>query len=496
MVKMLQELLDLLPDAEVQGAIDLTITGIADDSRRVGQGTLFICLSGHKTDGHQYIQQACQSGAAAVLVERDVSPPPGITVIKVTDTRKAMQVLTPFFYDYPSRSMRFIGVTGTNGKTTTTHLIRSILLQAGYRVGLIGTIHVLIDEQVRPVRNTTPDVVELQEILADMAAAGINYVVMEVSSHALALDRVAGCEFDVAVFTNLTQDHLDFHSTLDQYLQAKAKLFSGLGSDQPAKTGKYAIINTDDPAAGNFIASCHCPVISYGAKGQGEVQANDITVRADGVSFTVAGIFGSMPLKLKITGLFNVYNVLAAICAVAVEGIEPRLIKQALESFQTVPGRFELVDEGQPFAVIVDYAHTPDGLENILKTATQFAEGRIIVVFGCGGDRDKTKRPLMGRLACQYGDIILATSDNPRTEDPLAILQDIEAGIQDALIPGKHYEVIPDRRSAIAKAVQLAHPHDIIIIAGKGHETYQILKDKTIPFDDREIARSIIKEMR
>ena len=496
MVKMLQELLDLLPDAEVQGAVDLTITGIADDSRRVGQGTLFICLSGHKTDGHQYIQQAYQSGAAAVLVERDVSPPMGITVVKVTDTRKAMQVLTPFFYDYPSRSMRFIGVTGTNGKTTTTHLIRSILLQAGYGVGLIGTIHVLINDQVRPVRNTTPDVVELQEILADMAAAGVNYVVMEVSSHALALDRIAGCEFDVAVFTNLTQDHLDFHGTLDQYLQAKAKLFSSLGSGQSAKTGKYAIINTDDPAAGKFIASSHCPVISYGAKGQGEVQASDITVRADGVSFTVAGTFGSMALNLKITGLFNVYNVLAAICTAAVEGIEARLIRQALESFQTVPGRFELVDEGQPFAVIVDYAHTPDGLENILKTASQFAEKRIIVVFGCGGDRDKTKRPLMGRLACQYGDIVLATSDNPRTEDPLAILQDIEAGIQDALIPGKYYEVIPDRRSAIAKAVQLANPHDIIIIAGKGHETYQILKDKTIPFDDREIARSIIKEMK
>ncbi len=496
MAKFLQELLFLLPAAEIHGSTDGLIEGITDDSRRVKPGMMFVCFSGHKVDGHQYIQQAYESGATAVLVEKSGVFPPGLTVIKVLDTRKAVQLLIPFFYDYPSRAMRLIGVTGTNGKTTTTHLIRAVLLQAGFKVGLIGTIHALIGDQVRVVRNTTPDVVEMQEMLAEMAASGIEYVVMEVSSHALELERIAGCEFDTAVFTNLSQDHLDFHGSMDNYLQAKMKLFTGLNNSQSVKLSKYAIINIDDQSALTLITECSCSVISYGAKGQGELQAYDIAVRADGAHFAVTGTFGNMVLNMKITGLFNVYNTLAAIGAALAEKIDPLLIQQALESFQTVPGRFELVDEGQPFTVIVDYAHTPDGLENILKTAKEFAKRRIIIVFGCGGDRDKTKRPLMGRVACRYGDVVIATSDNPRSEDPMAILKDIEIGIKEALTDKKQYEVIPDRRCAIKQAIQIANPDDIIIIAGKGHETYQILKDKTIPFDDSEIARSLIEEMR
>lgn len=494
MAQKLNDMLTLLPNVQVQGASDIVIDAITADSRKAGPGTLFVCLDGHRVDGHNFIYQAYSLGAVAVVLEKDVPVPSGMTVVRVQNTRQAMQLITPFFYDYPSRKMRMIGVTGTNGKTTTTHLIRDILTKAGYKVGLVGTIHVLIGETVLPAQNTTPDVAELQGLLQEMVTAGVDYVVMEVSSHALELGRTVGCEFDTAVFTNLTQDHLDFHGTFDNYLQAKTKLFNNLGV-QAIKSGKHAVINVDDAVASQLKQQSPCSVISYGAKGQGDIIASDINVKADGVRFTITGDFGTMELALKITGLFNVYNAMAAFGAATAEGIDPATIGQALASFRTVPGRFELVDEGQSFAVIVDYAHTADGLENILKTARQFAEKRMIVVFGCGGDRDKTKRPIMGRLACQYGDIILVTSDNPRTEDPIAILRDVEAGILEAVTAGKQYEIIVDRREAIAKAIGMAQPQDIVIIAGKGHETYQILKDKTIPFDDREVARLVIKEL-
>ena len=496
MSKNLTELLALLPGAQVSGEAAQKIEGITADSRKVAPGTLFVCLPGARVDGHNFIAQAHKLGAVAAVVEKDVSAPAGMTLIKVADSREAMQAVVPFFYDYPGRKMRMIGVTGTNGKTTTTHLIRSIFMEAGYKVGLIGTIHILIGDRMLPVQNTTPDVVDLQSTLAKMADEGIDYVIMEVSSHALELGRTAGCEFDVGVFTNLTQDHLDFHITFDKYRDAKAKLFRQLGNGLSVKEGKHAVINTDDASAQALIDNCSCPVLTYGTSETDTIKAQDITIKADGARFTVHGPFGLMPLQLKITGMFNVYNTLAAIGTALAEGISASLVKKALEEFRTVAGRFELVDEGQPFAVIVDYAHTPDGLENILKTAQQFAEKRIIVVFGCGGDRDKTKRPIMGRLAAQYGDVIIATSDNPRTEDPVAILADIEAGIRQGLKDGKGYEVIIDRKQAIAKALQLAEPQDIVIIAGKGHETYQILKDKTIDFDDREVARSVIREMR
>jgi UDP-N-acetylmuramyl-tripeptide synthetase len=496
MAKNLFELLALLPKAQVLGEAGKKIESITADSRKVGPGTLFVCLAGARVDGHDFIDQAHNLGAVAVVVEKDIPVPAGMTVIRVVDSREAMQKIVPFFYDYPGRKMRMIGVTGTNGKTTTTHLIRSIFMQAGYKVGLIGTIHILIGDRMLPVQNTTPDVVDLQSTLAEMAAEDVDYVIMEVSSHALELGRTAGCEFDVGVFTNLTQDHLDFHITFDKYRDAKAKLFCQLGDTQAVKQGKHAIINMDDASAAALLQQCSCPVITYGTDESSTIRAQEMIIKAAGAQFTVNGPFGLMPLQLKITGMFNVYNALAAISAAWAEGIESSLIQKALEEFLTVPGRFELVDEGQPYAVIVDYAHTPDGLENILKTAQQFAERRIIVVFGCGGDRDKTKRPIMGRLAALYGDVIIATSDNPRTEDPVAILADVEAGIRQGLANGKGYEVIVDRKQAIAKALQVAEPRDIVIIAGKGHETYQILKDKTIDFDDRQVARSIIREMR
>lgn len=495
MSKKLEELLALLPEAEVQGNANLLVSAIAHDSRKVVPDSLFVCLSGNKVDGHNYISQARECGAVAVLVEKDVECK-GLTVIKVPDTREAMRKIAPSFYDYPGRKLRMIGVTGTNGKTTTTYLIREILRKAGYKVGVIGTIQILIEDLVLPINNTTPDVIDLQAVLAEMLHSGIEYVVMEVSSHALALDRVAGCEFDVGVFTNMTRDHLDFHGSFENYAEAKAELFRMLGAKGGAKTGKSAVINTDDPIAEVMLAKSDCSKITYGVKSKADFSAENVEIKPMGAEFTVVTPSEKVSLQLGITGMFNVYNVLGAIGATAAEGIGMPIIKNALESFKSVPGRFELVDAGQPFSVIVDYAHTPDGLENILRTAREFAKHKIIVVFGCGGDRDRTKRPIMGKLAAQYADIVIATSDNPRTENPDIILAEIEAGINDNISEEKIYKKISDRRQAINTAINLAQKDDIVIIAGKGHETYQILKDKTIPFDDREVAREAIGEMK
>ncbi|MDF2570592.1 MAG: murE, partial [Sporomusa sp.] len=412
MSKNLGQLAALLPDAAIDGRLDREITAVAHDSRKVVPGTLFVCLTGVHVDGHDFIADAINHGAVAVLVEKDMPKTAcgDITILKVDNTRTAMQAVVPYFFDYPSSKLRMIGVTGTNGKTTTTYLIRAILRQAGYKVGLIGTIQTLIDDKVLPVKNTTPDVIELQSTLAEMVNSGVEYTVMEVSSHALALDRVAGCEFDVGVFTNMTQDHLDFHHTFENYIDAKAELFRRLNQPSSRKPDKAAVINFDDNAGQIMANNSACPVISYGINRTAVLTAGSIEVEAVGSSFSINGEFGVMSLKLGITGMFNVYNVLAAVGVALVEKVDPEIVKQALESFTSVPGRFELVHAGQPFTVIVDFAHTPDGLENVLKTAKQFAKGKIIVVFGCGGDRDRTKRPIMGKLAIEYGDIVLATS--------------------------------------------------------------------------------------
>jgi len=417
-----------------------------------------------------------------------------LPVIMEADPRQAIRDITPYFFDYPSHKLRMIGVTGTNGKTTTTYLLRSILQEAGFKVGIIGTIQNSIGERIIPTKNTTPDVIDLQSLLAEMVASGMDYVVMEVSSHALAQERVIGCEFDVAIFTNMTQDHLDFHINFENYLAAKTKLFEMLSAASNVKSGKTAIINTDDKASEFILSHTACKKITYGITNDTQLKAQNTDIQANGSRFDITGDFGLLNLELKITGLFNVYNVLSAVGAALAEGIDSQIIKTALEKFQSVPGRFELVDAGQPFSVIVDYAHTPDGLENILKTAQQIAKQRIIVVFGCGGDRDRTKRPIMGKIAAQYSHVVIATSDNPRSEEPEQILEEIEVGIKEGLTDGKIYNKIIDRRQAIAHALHIAQRDDIVIIAGKGHENYQILKDKTISFDDKEVVKEIIRE--
>lgn len=495
MTKELGKLAAILDTYELSGDIGKRITGIEHDSRKVTDGVLFVCIPGAHVDGHDFIETAVKKGAAAVLIEKDVQLPPDVAAIKVPDVRKAMRQIAPFFYEYPSRRMRLIGITGTNGKTTTSYLVRSILRRAGFKVGVIGTIQILIEDMALPVQNTTPDVVDLQKTLYKMAEAGMDYVVMEVSSHALAMERVAGVEFDTAIFTNLTQDHLDYHKTLENYCAAKAKLFAMLTMPENVKKHKTAVVNLDDEAGQSMLAATAALTMTYAIHAQADLQAAHVNVAAKGTDFILQGAFGQLPLQLKITGDFNVYNVLGAVGAALAEQVDPAVIKAALEAFTSVPGRFELVDEGQDFSVIVDYAHTPDGLENILRTARQITDRRILTVFGCGGDRDRTKRPVMGRIAAAMSDVVIVTSDNPRSEEPERILEDIEAGVQVALTKEKLHEKIIDRRTAIRRAVALAQTGDMVIIAGKGHENYQILQDKTIHFDDKEEVRAALREV-
>lgn len=493
MTKRLEELAALLPGARIVGDAQTEITSIERDSRRAREGTLFACIVGAHVDAHSFIPDVARAGARAVLTERaSVDVPTGVAVLYVPNLEKALDTIVPFFYGYPARSMRVVGITGTNGKTTTSYLVRAILRHAGRRVGLIGTIQAMIEDEVLPTANTTPDIIVLQQMLAEMRTRGMDAVVMEVSSHALALGRVAGIEFDTAVFTNLTQDHLDFHKTMENYARAKAHLFE-LVSAPGAKEGKTAVLNADDAVSETMRTYTRCPIITYGVDHSADLTAQDVQLACDGMQLTLMhGGKRLFHLHTGITGLFNVHNVLAAVGASLAEHVAATDIAAALTAFTGVPGRFELVREGQDFAVIVDYAHTPDGMENVLRTARAVTKGRIIAVFGCGGDRDRTKRPIMGRIGAEMADIAVLTSDNPRTEDPAAIVDEVERGVL-PVIGDKPYEKIVDRRTAIFHAIGRAQAGDTVVILGKGHETYQILKNGTIHFDDREQAREAIR---
>ncbi|WP_101912676.1 UDP-N-acetylmuramoyl-L-alanyl-D-glutamate--2,6-diaminopimelate ligase [Megasphaera vaginalis (ex Bordigoni et al. 2020)] len=480
----------------VDGNVKTEISGISADSREIEAGYLFVCIAGVHVDGAKFAAQAVEKGAVAVLTAKHLDLPDRVVQLMVPDIHHALEDIVPYFYDYPGKKMRMIGVTGTNGKTTTSHIIAHILRAAGHHVGVLGTIHALIDDEELPIHNTTPDVVELQHFLHLMAERGITHVVMEVSSHALELNRVAGIEFDTAVFTNLTQDHLDFHKTFENYVAAKAKLFQGLTAGDTVKGNKTAVVNVDDPYAKDILAACRGNVLTYGVEQEADLRGSSLQVELKKSSFHVSGPFGSVDLQMHITGLFNVYNTLAAIGAAHAEGVDTATIDQAIQTFRSVPGRFELVEAGQDFAIVVDYSHTPDSLEKALTTARAMHPNRIISVFGCGGDRDRTKRPIMGRIGAAESDIPIVTSDNPRSEDPDAIVAEVAAGVKQGLREGQTYEVIVDRRRAITRAVEIAGAGDIIVIAGKGHETYQILKDKTIHFDDREVAREAVQQLK
>lgn len=480
---------------KTKGNLASAISGISYDSRKVRQGYVFVCVEGYRTDGHAYVKAAINMGAAAIVAQKDVEVPEGIPLVLVRDSRKALAMMGAAFAGFPARKLKMVGVTGTNGKTTTAFLIEEIFKAAGHKTGLIGTIMNKIGDKVFPVTNTTPESLDLQLLLKEMVDSTVSHVVMEVSSHALELERVAGVEFDTAVFTNITQDHLDFHVTMENYLEAKKKLFSDLHRGSGKNGQKHGIVNIDDPRAKDILEAVSGQIVTYGFKHECNIRACHINLQADGVTFDVLTPAGEITLVLHLTGLFNVYNALAAVAVGFVNDIDLKDIKIALESVKGVPGRLEKVDEGQPFTVFVDYAHTPDGLENIIKAAREFARGRIITLFGCGGDRDRTKRPIMGEIAARLSDYAVLTSDNPRTEDPLMILSEVENGVRRGADRTK-YSLIPDRREAINYAIKMAEPGDVVLIAGKGHETYQLVQDKVLHFDDREVASEILRTLK
>lgn len=465
------------------------------DSRQVTPGSLFVAVPGFRQDGHRFVADAVTLGATVVVVE---TPPPalpaGVAVLQVPSSRRALSALAALLYDNPSHRLQMIGVTGTNGKTTTTTLIRAILQQAGRRVGLVGTVCNYVGLEPLPVKHTTPEGPDLQGLLHQMVGAGDDACVMEVSSHALTLDRVADVEYDVAVFTNLTQDHLDFHQNLEAYRDAKGRIFAELGQGAEKPGPKVAVLNADDPVSAHYRNLCGVKCVTYGIRAvTAEYRAEQPQVEASGTRLKLITPQGERELRLGLAGGFNIYNSLAAAAACLEMGVELDIVVRALSEMRGVPGRLEAVMEGQPFGVFVDYAHTPDGLANVLAAARELTQHRVLAVFGAGGDRDRTKRPIMGEIAGRLADYAILTSDNPRTEEPAEILLDIERGI--ASVAQGRYELVEDRTLAIARALELAQPGDVVIIAGKGHETYQIFRDRTIPYDDREIARDRLRRM-
>ncbi|MCW5798902.1 MAG: UDP-N-acetylmuramoyl-L-alanyl-D-glutamate--2,6-diaminopimelate ligase [Nitrospira sp.] len=482
---------------ERSGDQHVAIGALTDDSRHIQPGALFVAVQGERVDGHEFLDRVVKAGAAAVVVGRHVQVG-STSCIRVQDSRVALGILGSRFYGDPSAALRMIGVTGTNGKTTTTYVVKTMLEAANRQVGLIGTVAYLVGKESIPASHTTPGALELQKLFARMVEKRLDTVVMEVSSHALALDRTAGSEFDVAVFTNLTQDHLDFHLDMERYFQAKRKLFAELGQPGARKTKKRAIINADDPWGQRIREACTVPVWTYGLHQQADIHAGEVKLSPAGTSFTLRTPAGTCAIQSRLVGEHNVSNLLAAIGVVLHEGLTLEQVRAAVGAVSNVPGRFERVEAGQDFTVVVDYAHTEDALVRLLTAAQALRTGRIITVFGCGGDRDRTKRPKMGRAAVQYSDVVILTSDNPRTEDPAFILSEVEVGVKEALAARSHvrYRMIADRRAAIEAAVGEAQAGDMVLIAGKGHEDYQIVGTTKHHFDDREVAREMIQARR
>ncbi|MBX3304137.1 MAG: UDP-N-acetylmuramoyl-L-alanyl-D-glutamate--2,6-diaminopimelate ligase [Nitrospira sp.] len=491
---MLQALDGRVKVLERQGDLSVAVKAITDDSRTASSQSLFVAVKGERVDGHRFISAALKGGASALVAQERVS---GISLpfVRVEDSRRALGFLGSRFYGDPSSRIRMIGVTGTNGKTTTTYVCKSLLEGLGRQVGLIGTVAYQIGTSTMPAAHTTPGALELQRLLAEMVTSGCTTAVMEVSSHALAQDRTSGCEYDVAVFSNLTQDHLDFHKTMEDYFQAKLRLFTGLAEGH--KRNKRAIINVDD-SHGNRIVECSpVPVWTYALKSKADLRAEEVRLSIRGTTFTAATPVGNFSIESHLVGEHNVYNLLAAIGVALHEGATPDQIRLAVGNMLNVPGRFERVMAGQPFTVVVDYAHTEDALVRLLTTAEALKTGRIITVFGCGGDRDRGKRPKMGAAAVRYSDVVILTSDNPRTEDSHAILEQVEVGVVEGLRQRPHvqYRKIADRRQAIQEAVRQAQSPDMVLIAGKGHEDYQIVGTEKFHFDDREVARNAIQRL-
>ncbi|MDD4879902.1 MAG: UDP-N-acetylmuramoyl-L-alanyl-D-glutamate--2,6-diaminopimelate ligase, partial [Candidatus Omnitrophica bacterium] len=464
--------------------LDIDIKGVSSDSKTAGKDHLFIAVSGTNFDGHKFANEAADKGAAAVVLEKDTVLPEGVARIFVRDSRAAAPKIANNFFGRPIEKLTCIGITGTNGKTTISYLMDSIISAAGHSAGVIGTISYRIGKRLIPATNTTPGPVELYGFMGEMARNSGDYLVMEVSSHALDQNRVGGIGFAAAIFTNLTGDHLDYHKTFDEYFRAKSRLFEGL------KDGAYAVINIDDEWGKKLVKVSKGKVVTYGTKLVADYLASDIKLSLDGTRFTVNSPKGDLKVNSKLIGLHNVYNMTAAAACGMSLGFSSGEVKRGLEEMKAVPGRLEPVDCGQPFKIFVDYAHTDDALFNVLSALKPLIGKKIIVVFGCGGDRDRTKRPRMGKVASEMADLVIVTSDNPRSEEPEAIIAEITAGISK-----KNYKVVTDRSKAIEEALSAAREGDCVLIAGKGHETYQVLKNTTVTFDDREIAKCLAQKI-
>jgi len=465
---------------------DLEIKGLDFDSRRVGQDFLFFAFAGARVDGRQFAEDAIARGAAAVASEQEAPPPLQSRWIEVEHGRRALAIASRNFYGRPDERLGLTGITGTNGKTTTSYLIDSVLRAAGRTTALIGTIEYHLAGRVLPAVNTTPESLDLIRLFADLERQGGTHVTMEVSSHALALGRVYGLHFHTAVFTNLTRDHLDFHGTMENYFEAKQLLFGGAGGPPPP----FAVLNRDDESAQKIRLHPKTKLFWYGLGQDADLRARHISSGFQGLRFEIQFGKKRIPIESSLVGKINVYNILAASGAALSYGIDEATVSRGIAQLAAVPGRFERVDEGQPFMVVVDYAHTDDALRNVIAVARGLNPKRVVTLFGCGGDRDRTKRPLMGQAAAELSDFVVLTSDNPRSEDPIAIMNDALVGIRRKDVP---HVVEPDRAAAIARALKEARAGDAVILAGKGHEPYQVLKDKTIPFDDREVAREVLR---
>ncbi|MCI0371254.1 MAG: UDP-N-acetylmuramoyl-L-alanyl-D-glutamate--2,6-diaminopimelate ligase [candidate division NC10 bacterium] len=486
--KRLGELLVALEGASRVPDLDLLIRGIAYDSRRVRPGYLFVCIQGFREDGHRYAQDAVARGAVCLVAEKRVEVPPTVPVIRVGNARRALALLANEFYDRPSTQLTLIGVTGTQGKTTTVYLIESILREAGYPVGLIGTIVTRVGAREWKSTYTTPESLDLQESLRACLSAGLTHVVMEVSSHGLALERVAGCVFDVGVFTNLSSDHLDLHRTLERYLAAKATLFASLGTGKD----RCAIINVDDRHSSLIQRAAACRRLTYGIQNPGDIMAREVRAGLRRLEFTLEAFRETHRVRMSLTGEVNVYNALAAAGACFGLGLDRATIVRGLERVEGVPGRFELVEAGQGYLVIIDFAHTERAVEQLLQTVRGLVRGRVITVFGCAGDRDQTKRPRIGELVARLSDYSIITADNPASEDPREIALQVDRGAREIDSAGQRHAIVLDRAEAITRAIATAKPGDAVIIAGKGHEEYQIMKDGFVPWSDRgEVLRAI-----
>lgn len=478
-----------LLEEKIKMQTDFLVSGISDNSREVKENNIFVCIRGHRVDGHDYIEDALSNGAGFILSEMKL--PESIPHLVVPNTQLALAKLATHFYEYPTQNLRLIGITGTNGKTTTSLLLNQILKEQEIKTGLIGTMYASILEEKFPVENTTPNALYLQKLFSQMVKKNIEAVVMEVSSHALEEARVIGCDYDLTIFTNLTQDHMDYHQTMLNYKQSKSLLFSQLGSKIAANENKYAILNLDDEASDYFSKITAAHIVTYSIEKEADFFARDIQFFSDHTTFTLHYPKGSIEIISPFIGLFNVYNCLAAISGAYCYGIPIEDIKRSINNALPINGRFELVKADQDFTVIVDYAHTPDSLENVLKTILQFAKNKVYCIVGCGGNRDKTKRPKMAEIACKYATDPIFTSDNPRMEDPKQILLDMEEGVV-----GQDYVVIEDRKAAINYAINKASTDDVVLIAGKGHETYQMIKNKVLYFNDKEEVLGAIKNKR